>query len=388
MRKLKLDDKALQSLLDELDAQDTGVESTEGGRREQFFRYRLASLCVELDISRDETQTLRVPSRKLGSGGVYFLVSNLVHPQCTCRVHLVTVRNNWQTVLGRVEKCRYLQGTPGLHEVKVRFDAPVDPASFAANATNSRILVADDSEVSQKLCCLLLATMNAELTCVADGLEAVNHALTNPYDLILMDLEMPEMDGLTAVRMLRGRGYLRAIVAVSALDGPADRQRTIEAGCDDFLAKPLTRAALAEVVNRNKPEPLVSALLHEAGMTEVIDQFVDKLPDVIMRLEAAHGSADVAELAREARRVKGEAAGVGFDSITAAAGAVEEAANAGAAPNDLRPRLTDLIRLCMAARPATSQVRPPAVEAAATPDASETEAERAEMGEDAGGSGG
>jgi len=270
-------------------------------------------------------------------------------------VHLVTVRNNWQTVHGTVESCRYLQGTPGVHEVFVRFDRAIDPATFAVAASRARILVVDDSLVSQKLCACLLETMNVQLTCASNGLEAVERALADTFDMILMDIEMPELDGLSAVRMLRSKGYLRTIVAVSASTDPEDQRRCLDAGCDDFLGKPVTREALAEIVNRNKPEPLVSALLDEPGMTDLFDQFVDSLPASIAALEAAFGDENYDDLARETRRLKGEAGGIGFEPISEAAANVEEVVKHQAERPEIATKLGQLIRLCLAARPATNR---------------------------------
>jgi len=351
MRKLRLDDAALVRLLNELDAQDARAD----GRVETYFSYRIPGLRVDLDTSRDESDSLIAPSRKLGAGGIYFLVGNLIHANCTCRVHLVTVRNNWQTVNGLVERCRYLPGTTGVHEVFVRFQRPIDPASFAPAATRSRILAADDSLVSLKLYERLLDTMNVDLTCVSAGIEAVERAISGNFDLVLMDLEMPGMDGLSAVRLLRERGYVRSIVIVSAMSSPEDRERCLASGCDDFLGKPLTRETLASVVHRNRSEPLVSAMLDDPAMVDLIDGFVLGLSESIARLEAAYGSRNLDELEREARAIKGEAAGIGFGSITDAAVVVESAAKRGDELSTIRAKLTELIRLCMAARPATSR---------------------------------
>lgn len=380
MRKLKLDEKALTKLLDELDAHDP-----RNGYGGEFFRYRIPALRVEFDLSRDESNSLVVPSRKLGAHGIYFLVSTLVHCGCTCRVHLVTVRNNWQTVNGAVGKCRYLPGTTGVHEVFVRFDRQIDPASFATAATRSRILAADDSFVSLKLYERLLDGMNVDLACVSNGVEAVDRALSEHFDLILMDLEMPEMDGLTAVQLLRGKGYVRSIVAVSAMSEASDRERCLAAGCDDFLAKPLTRESLANVVNRNKSEPLVSAMLDDPAMFELIDKFVLGLVDVIGRLESAFGERNLEELAREARTIKGEAAGVGFGSITDAAAIVENTVKREEDDEVIRTKLTELIRLCMAARPATSRSMVGGGVESMTVDDMETAEVEAELGEMEGG---
>ena len=241
-----------------------------------------------------------------------------------------------------------------MHEIFARFDRPIDPATFAANATRTRVLAADDSQVSQRLYEHLLTSMNVELTCVSNGIEAVEKALQQTYDLVLMDVEMPEMDGLTAIRLLRNKGYVRPIVAVSAMTDEADRQAALDAGCDDFLGKPLTRAGLEGLVQSNKPAPLVSALLDDPGMTELIDSFVAALPRAIIDLESAFGSENFDELERQARALKGDAAGIGFQAITEAADSVESSVRAGGDPNQTRQGLADLVRLCLAARPATA----------------------------------
>lgn len=358
MRKLKLDDTALAKLLDALDGQESRHE-VRPRVRDRYYPYRIPGLRVDCEITEDETVSLTAPTRQLGSKGVYFLTGNLLHAGCACRVHLVTVRNNWQTVSGEVAGCRYLPGTKGAHEVFVRFDRPIDPASFAAAATCARILAADDSRVSLKLYERLLDTMNADLVCVSSGLEAIEGALAGNFDLILMDVEMPEVDGLTAVRILRSKGYVRTIIAVSALTNEVDQERCLQAGCDDFLAKPLTRATLADVVLRNRSEPLVSALLGDPGMTDLIDSFVANLADTTSRLEAAFGSQNMEDLEREARTLKGEAAGIGFGSITDAAAVVESVVRRSDGLPAIRAKLTELIRLCMSARPATSRADEP-----------------------------
>lgn len=379
MRKLRLNDAALRKLLGELDAQDARPEvgRDAGG---EFHSYRIPGLRVDVDLSRDESDSLIVPSRKLGSTGIYFLASNLLHTDCACRVHLVTVRNNWQTVSGRVAGCRYIAGTTGVHEIFVRFDHPIDPASFAPTATRSRILAVDDSRVSLKLYEHLLQTMNVELACASNGIEAIERALENTYDLILMDLEMPEMDGLSAVQTLRSRGYVRSIVAVSAMCEPEDRARCLAAGCDDFLAKPLTRETLSAVVDRNRAEPLVSALLDDPGMTDLIDGFVAGLGETVNRLEAAYGTQNYSELEREARQLKGEAAGIGFGAITDAAIAIEHALKRGDDHTVIRAKLTELIRLCMSARPATSRRAETPVEQPAEAEAAKPEPRPATRG--------
>ena len=354
MRKLKVDEITLARVLDELDAQDAS-QHRPSVKQSELYGYRIPSLRIEITLSRDEVVTQLVPARKLGREGIYFLTAALVHSSCPCRIHLVTVRNNWQTVTGHIANCRYISGTSGLYEVYATFDQPIDPASFAPHATRSRILAVDDSAVSRKLYEHLLDTMNADLTCVPDAASAITEVFTHNYDVVLMDIEMPDIDGLTAVQMMRSKGYVRAVVAVSALSDDESRTTCMEAGFDDFLAKPLTRASLAAVVVRTRPEPLVSSMLEDPGMAELIDSFVQQLGRSITELEADYGAQNRDELAKIARLLKGEAAGIGFAPITQAAAGIEQALKQGDELNQIRSRLTELIRLCMAARPATQE---------------------------------
>ncbi len=115
-----------------------------------------------------------------------------------------------------------------------------------------RILVADDSLDNQRLLSFHLRRAGADVELVANGREAVRRALESlnerrgPFDLILMDMQMPELDGYQATAALRARGWNRPIVALTAHAAPDERDRCIAAGCDDFAAKPIGRDSLLE----------------------------------------------------------------------------------------------------------------------------------------------
>lgn len=116
-----------------------------------------------------------------------------------------------------------------------------------------RILVAEDNLVNQKLVARLLERMGYRADLVANGLEALEAAARRPYDLVLMDMQMPELDGVDATRRLRARfAPLRGpwVVAVTANALVEHRELCLEAGMDDFLAKPLVAPRLAEAIER------------------------------------------------------------------------------------------------------------------------------------------
>jgi PAS domain S-box-containing protein len=130
----------------------------------------------------------------------------------------------------------------------------------ATQQTSLRILVAEDNRINVMLATSLLTKMGHRIDTVANGREAIEALTRAPYDLILMDVHMPEMDGLEATRRIRhaestGRRRDRMpIVALTASTLEGDRQVCIEAGMDDFLAKPLNPEALRSILARYTPK--------------------------------------------------------------------------------------------------------------------------------------
>lgn len=110
------------------------------------------------------------------------------------------------------------------------------------------ILLAEDHLDNQKLIEVLLARAGAKVVCVQDGIEALAKALTQEFDLILMDMQMPNMDGLTAVRCLRSKGINKPIYALTADDSDSAVSNCLESGCNGHLTKPLNPDAISTVI--------------------------------------------------------------------------------------------------------------------------------------------
>ncbi len=111
-----------------------------------------------------------------------------------------------------------------------------------------RVLLAEDNPVNQHLVRRLLEKAGAEVHMVTDGQQAIEQAGVKSCHVILMDMHMPKVDGYTASRTLRNQGYTRPIIALTANALEDDRHRCIDAGCDDYLAKPVNRTALLQSV--------------------------------------------------------------------------------------------------------------------------------------------
>jgi CheY-like chemotaxis protein len=124
-------------------------------------------------------------------------------------------------------------------------------ASYAMQGR--RILLAEDGPDNQRLITFFLEKTGAEVTVAANGQTAYDlvwtaHTMGAPFDVVLMDMQMPVLDGYSAARKLRNAGYPGPIIAITAHAMKADRDRCLSAGCDDYTTKPIDRATLLSLV--------------------------------------------------------------------------------------------------------------------------------------------
>ena len=118
-----------------------------------------------------------------------------------------------------------------------------------------RLLLAEDDADIRRIVCLLLRKMHLDVAVAENGQVACamaeqSRAEGRPYDLILMDIQMPQMNGYEATRRLRQQGWQGPIVALTAHAMMSDREKCLAAGCDDYLAKPITATALRDAMSR------------------------------------------------------------------------------------------------------------------------------------------
>lgn len=115
--------------------------------------------------------------------------------------------------------------------------------------SDKKILLVEDNSANRKLAILLLKKFGYEVDAVTNGLEAVHAVTDKSYDLILMDCQMPEMDGFEATNILRLKGCEIPIIAMTANAMQGDRERCIASGMDDYISKPVNPKQLMEMLN-------------------------------------------------------------------------------------------------------------------------------------------
>ncbi|MFZ5844206.1 MAG: response regulator [Pseudomonadota bacterium] len=245
--------------------------------------------------------------------------------------------------------------------------APSSNVSDAlAGLAGARILLVEDNELNQDVACGLLAELNVSVTVADNGAKALELLAQQPFDLVLMDMQMPVMDGLTATRTLRAdpRFATLPVIAMTANALAGDRERCLAAGMNDHLGKPIDPDHLFDALLRwlparaagtakaptststvSKPRnaaplpaglPVIAGLDMQQGLRrslnkvsayrQLLAKFVEHQRDSAAALERAFASPDYALAERLAHTDKSVAGNIGADTVAAAAGELEQMA--------------------------------------------------------------
>lgn len=194
-----------------------------------------------------------------------------------------------------------------------------------------RVLIAEDSAPLAKLCQRMLERWGLRCEVAADGQEAVRKAATAPFDVILMDWQMPILDGLEATRELRRQGLETPIIALTAAALEGDREACLAVGCNDYLPKPIDfqelHNSLASLIGSHREVATVAELLADDDeLAELERQYVNGLPQRVERLRSAATNRDWQKLYGIAHRLAGTAGTYGLDEVFRAAEQIETAA--------------------------------------------------------------
>jgi signal transduction histidine kinase/DNA-binding response OmpR family regulator/HAMP domain-containing protein len=260
-----------------------------------------------------------------------------------------------------------LAGQPTRVDKRTPSPVELDPEMAARHPL--RVLIAEDNIVNQKLALRLLEQLGYRADVAANGFEAVAAIERQPYDVVLMDVQMPEMDGFEASREITRRWPDEArprIVAMTANAMQGDRELCLAAGMDDYMSKPirvdelvaaLQRSAVGagghkpdgerpstEVLNRAAFERLRTAM--GAGfLDELLSTFVEDAQELVGTMRRALGDKDVDAFRRAAHSLKSNAASVGAMTLSSLARELEMLAKSGII-DGARPRVDRLAVEC------------------------------------------
>jgi signal transduction histidine kinase/CheY-like chemotaxis protein len=252
------------------------------------------------------------------------------------------------------------------------YEAAVTPAVELGRIRGARVLLVEDNELNREVALGLLEDAHLTIDAAENGQIAVQMVSANNYDLVLMDMQMPVMDGLAATRAIRLKPQFRSlpIIAMTANVMESDREKCTEAGMNDHLAKPIDPEALfAALLRWIKPRPDVaakapaeiavaiarpagapapagppettilqiagvdtqSALRRTGGNPKRYEMLLRKFAESanVEEIRAAHAAGDTATAARAAHSLKGAAANLGATAVANSAADVETAIKAG-----------------------------------------------------------
>jgi CheY-like chemotaxis protein/HPt (histidine-containing phosphotransfer) domain-containing protein len=282
-----------------------------------------------------------------------------------------------------------LDGTTLLDQPAEAMAQAVAELRPAATVTqlSCRILLAEDGPDNQRLIAFVLRKAGAEVHICENGKKAMEKGLATapgwgrrfddsktPFDVILMDMQMPVMDGYEATRQLRQHGYTGPILALTAHAMKDDMQKCLDAGCDDYLTKPIeppkflatiarwaaggrgSEAPPQQAVSDGGASPvtasdlLYSDLAADPDLCELVEMFVGEMPGRITTLETQARNRDWQQLNRTAHQLKGAAGSYGFGAITPFALRLENATKTDCQEEAILAALDDLLKLCRQVR--------------------------------------
>ena len=233
--------------------------------------------------------------------------------------------------------------------LQTRQEAPPDeestlsprPKEYTHLPHASRVLLVEDNAVNRKVMLHVLGKLGVVPEIAVNGREAVQAASRERFDLILMDCQMPEMDGFEATEEIRRveehTGTRQTIVAMTANAMPGDRERCIGAGMDDYLVKPIEPEAVKKMLLRYSPATLAEAAIDAdrldktfggdpAFQREMIELYLASTRPLLDKIQAALDARDVQACKRAAHEVKGASAYVAAGTMAELARAIEHAA--------------------------------------------------------------
>ncbi len=210
----------------------------------------------------------------------------------------------------------------------------------ATGLQGTRILVVEDGPENRELFTSFLQHAGAEVVSAVDGQEALDIVEDQSFDLIIMDIQMPRLDGIKAAEILRARGVDTPMIALTAHAMIEHRERSLEAGFDHHLAKPVdAKALIGAAINYARVHARAHGAIrssarsgargHSNEVSEIIARFSTSIPERVNEMLVAFDHKDWDRLEKLAHRLKGTAGACGFLDLMEAVAHIEDCLRAG-----------------------------------------------------------
>jgi CheY-like chemotaxis protein len=361
-------DTAGPSMIVRFEIKDTGIGMTP----EQVAR-----------LFKPFTQADESTTRRFGGTGLGLTISRRLANMLGGDVAV----ESWEGI-GSVFTASFDGGSPATDSQPVEMldDLNIENLPSPATQQGSRqwqirgnILLAEDGRDNQRLIASHLRDAGAEVSIAENGRVALEMANSQSFDLILMDMQMPELDGYSAATELRRTGSTVPIVALTAHAMAEDRVRALAAGCTDYLTKPIDKEHLLWTIHRHlqaaplaagaavpiEPPPppradatdqaptaassdsdcVRSSLAGHSKMKKILAEFVEGLPSQVASLIDLSERRELQSLQRVVHKLRGAGGGYGFDRITALAKLAEQRIQEEQPMEEITARVDDLVRL-------------------------------------------
>lgn len=286
---------------------DTGIGLNEEEQKKIFQPF------TQADVST---------TRNFGGTGLGLSISRLLATEMEGTLECTSIKDQGSKFsltlpTGVSGKIKMLEASESYTPVK---DNSLD--NIEVKPLRGKILLAEDTVDNQALISLYVKQTGAELEIANNGEEAIQKALGKTFDLILMDMQMPRVDGIEAISTLRKTGYKGPIVTLTANALAADRDRSMTAGANGFLAKPIDVNEFYGVLNKYLQEKTASENNGEekarvtTGLDRLKEKFINDLPDRINKLNTALEKNSWQDIDQVSHYLKGVADTFGCPMIT------------------------------------------------------------------------
>ncbi|MHC5109753.1 MAG: response regulator [Planctomycetota bacterium] len=341
VKSLRLDDPQLSSLLRTVKRPQ--LESTD--QQEKRYSFRLDNCPLHISQpGQGAPLGFLVATIDISPMSITFLHGGYLHPDSPCALDLINQKGALHHLEGTVATCTLLE--KGIHLIEVKFDEPICVFQYCPEAIQIRALLVEDDTLQRNLGKVQMQKLNCIVDTAVNGVEAVEKAWANWYDVVLMDIEMPEMNGLDATRALREKGYLGLIVALTNRTRESDRAECLAAGIDLYFPKPYKVVALEKTFNTLRLPPLETTVQMDNEWGTIIKNFKASLVSRIRECEAALAGGDCETFESVLRQLKESAAASGFQPFSAVAETIENLSYEKAERDRIRSEMKNMMILC------------------------------------------